>query len=163
MKYLIAFISVICSAIALAQSNMTIKQFDSLSDFQKVEFLEKYTKEENFVQNSSNFSRAALTEFAESKAEIWLDTILEGDFAQIGDIQITNVTAFTYKGEVYAYEIEISAPAFMTSNEGCAFNEQTEIWSGEACIKGRIVEKALATATLEPIWSSQFPEFVEEL
>ncbi len=74
-----------------------------------------------------------------------------------------NISAFTYKGEIYAYQIEIAAPALMTSSETCFFNEQTEIWSGAGCVKGRIVEKALATKNLEPIWSSQYPEFIEEL
>ncbi len=163
MKFLIALISVICSAVALAQSDMTLKQFDGLDDFHKVEFLDAYAKEETFSGNEYFFSRAELSVFAQSKAEIWLDTILEGDFAQNGDAEVVSISAFTYKGEIYAYEIEIAASALMTSSETCLYNEQTETWSGSGCVKGRIVEKALATKNLEPIWSSQFPEFIEEL
>lgn len=166
MKFLIVFLSLAFSLNTFAQDNMTLENFNKLSDQQKVAFLNNnaevkvVTLPELIVGSNPGFSNT-LEEFARAKSEIWMDTILEGDYAQLSDAQVSQVNAFVFRNEVLAYQIEISAPALMTANEGCNYNEQTETWSGDTCVAGRIVEKALADASFESIWSYNFPEFVE--
>lgn len=98
-----------------------------------------------------------------AKSELWLDTILEGDYALTGETGLTKLTAFIYQGQVLAYELEFKAPAVMTAKEGCTYNEESDSWSGASCVKGTISEKSLVDASFAPIWNYYYPEFTEAL
>lgn len=166
MKFLIVVLSLVLSVTSFAQDTMTVSRFNKLDDQQKVAFLNNNAEvrmvavHELLVSNDKEFN-GMLEEFARAKSEIWMDTILEGDFAQLSAAAVTQVNAFIYRNEILAYQIEISAPAYMTASEGCLYNEDNQTWTGSACVSGKIVEKALANTSFESIWSSNFPEFIE--
>jgi len=145
MKYLIVF-ALLFTAVAHAQV-MGREAFAALSDQDKVDFLSNQADEKPLTarQRSSALVKR-LQAAALQEANVWGDTVLEGPYAQTGDVQISDAVAFVVNNQVYAYRFTISADAIYTEADGCEYNDETEEWS-EVCFEtaGTISEEVSFT------------------
>ena len=83
---------------------------------------------------------------AKDQAEIWGDTILEGDYETDGVVRLDLIEAVTRGFDVIAYRITYSARAWDTST--CIYiSGRPETLAG--CVEGRIVESAYVTPGLD--------------
>lgn len=87
-----------------------------------------------------------LQEIAEDQANIWADTILEGDYFADGETRLDEVVAFLRGGEVVAYRVTYSERAWDTSE--CAF-DGGDLETLFGCKQGRITESSFVSASFE--------------
>ena len=90
--------------------------------------------------------RERMLMIARDQAEIWGDTILEGDYETDGVIRLDLIEAVTRGADIVAYRITYSARAWDTST--CVYiSGRPETLAG--CVEGRIVESSYVTPTLD--------------
>lgn len=92
-----------------------------------------------------------LLSIAQSQSEVWVDTILEGDVASIGDIRLDEIEELKDGKLLLGYRITYSQQAWGTAD--CDLSELTsEQYRNPAsfaqCAEGRISESAFVTADL---------------
>ncbi len=105
-----------------------------------------------------------LTHVATEQAQIWADTILEGDYLAAGDTQLDQVYALYENDILIGYRITYSEQAWALSQ--CDYYQATALNRKEAllsCAEGRITEAsfvspAFTTFIRDP---NQFAEFKE--
>lgn len=85
-----------------------------------------------------------LTEIAKDQAQIWGDTILEGDYQADGNAELDSVERLELKGEFIGYRIFYSERAWETAS--CDYNGEPE--SLENCTEGRIQEGTIVSKEL---------------
>ncbi|WII72559.1 hypothetical protein QJS83_01575 [Bdellovibrio sp. 22V] len=96
-------------------------------------------------------TKAALKEIAVAQAQIWGDTILEGDYHASGRTRLDSVLAF-YKGNaLIGFKIQYSEKAWYTGE--CGFNGKRESLKG--CQEGRIVEGSYVSADTQTYFSDE--------
>ena len=83
----------------------------------------------------SNDQLSVFTLGAKRQANIWADTILEGDYEAAGNTEVDVVEAVLQNNEVVAYHITYSEKAWYTGN--C--DQEKDL---NACSEGRIVESS---------------------
>lgn len=84
-----------------------------------------------------------LSQVAYDQAQIWADTILEGDYVAEGPTQLGQVYQYTLNGQVVAYHITYSEKAWDVSE--CAYDGLRSS-SLTDCRAGRIVESSYVSA-----------------
>lgn len=92
-----------------------------------------------------------LAQIATAQAQIWGDTILEGDYHADGHTRLDSVIAYYKKGQLVGYKIEYSEKAWYTGD--CEFDGTAE--SLGACQPGRIVEGSYVSADLQTFFSDE--------
>lgn len=90
-------------------------------------------KQRNFMPTELR----SLIAIATQQAQIWGDTILEGDYYAAGNTKLEFVDRIYKDNQLIAYRITYSETAWDTSN--CRFNSYTKAGL-ETCKKGRILE-----------------------
>lgn len=92
-----------------------------------------------------------LLSIAQSQSEVWVDTILEGDVASLGEIRLDEIEQLMDGKTLLGYRITYSQQAWSTAD--CDLSEATseELRTPSTfaqCAEGRIIESAYATANL---------------
>ncbi|MFN8791652.1 MAG: hypothetical protein ACK5Y2_09390 [Bdellovibrionales bacterium] len=118
-----------------------------------------YTK--NQIRVLPQGLRQELGRRAHDQAQIWGDTILEGDFAADGKTELDEVVVIKSSQKILGYRISYSERAWFTGN--CAYRShipQTLL----SCSEGRILEKAFVATDLShsQVDENQFAEFVSK-
>lgn len=99
----------------------------------------------------STQDRSTLKAVAVAQAQVWGDTILEGDYYSTGRTRLDHVTAF-YKNEtLVGYKIEYSEKAWYTGD--CQFDGNRD--SLKACKEGRIVEGSYVSPDAQTYFSDE--------
>lgn len=89
-------------------------------------------------------SMLTFLKIASAQAQIWGDTILEGDYAASNDTQIDHIDALTRLGAVIAYRIVYSQQAWNTST--CSYTGRPK--ELDQCEEGRIREASFVSPDL---------------
>jgi hypothetical protein len=79
--------------------------------------------------------------------QIWVDTILEADFAVAHEVRLNGIQEIDKDGRLIAYRITYSDGAWETSN--CSYSETT---STEGCEPGVIIESAFVRPDFSEAW-----------
>lgn len=102
-----------------------------------------------------------LATIADDQAQIWGDTILEGDFYAEDEVRLDSVDAILVDAALVGYRITYSSVAFDTSS--CEVSmQQSPVASG--CLQGRIFESSYVSPQLES-WTRDpeaYAEFVAD-
>ena len=109
------------------------------------------------VSSLSPSDLAAFNEIANDQAQIWGDTILEGDYQADGNTELDSVEKLELKGQFVGYRVFYSERAWETSS--CDYNGEPE--SLEGCTEGRIQEASFVSKELNN-WTrdpSNYAEF----
>lgn len=99
-----------------------------------------------------------LESIARHQAQLWGDTILEGDYFAKNDTRLDAVIALYKNNEFIGYKIEYSETAWWVGD--CDFEDSEA--SLEGCEKGRIVERSYVTANAANFFNDQehYAEFM---
>lgn len=119
--------------------------------------VQTYTK--NQIYALPNGILSALTRFAVNKAQIWGDTILEGDYAADGKTQLDAVTVIRSHQQIIGYAFTYSERAWFTGN--CYYDSRSPM-TLRSCEEGRIRETAFTATDLShaEVDQNQFADFV---
>lgn len=92
--------------------------------------------------------QSQLQQLAFDQAQIWADTILEGDYEAQGPTQLDQVVIFYEAGKEVGYLITYSERAWELSD--CKYNgvNQDQL---QNCLQGRIVEASYVSVTLQDV------------
>lgn len=103
----------------------------------------------------------ALHEIAYHQAQIWGDTILEGDFFANGEVQIQKVKILSHQNKVVGFQLTYFEKAWYTGD--CTFNSN-RLETLNACRPGRIFEASFVThdATEAQVDQNQFAKFLPQ-
>ncbi len=103
--------------------------------------------------------RTKLQQLAYDQAQIWGDTILEGDFAADGNVQLDTVVIIRAQNRVIGYGIRYSERAWYIGD--CLYNFK-DPESLRTCREGRIVESSFVSTDLQEaeVDENQFADFV---
>lgn len=82
---------------------------------------------------------------AKKQAQVWGDTILEGDYVAAGDTRLDEVRALKIKGSLVGYLITYSETAWNISD--CAY-DGLHPESLNDCLQGRIIESSYVSPDL---------------
>lgn len=86
---------------------------------------------------------APFQEIATDLAQVWSDTILEGDYHADGKTYVDSITALYIDGKIFAYRIHYFERAWYVGN--CEFNPENPE-SLSLCDEGRITESSYVSA-----------------
>lgn len=92
-----------------------------------------------------------LLSVAQSQSEVWVDTILEGDVASLGDIRLDEIEELKDGNSVLGYRITYSQRAWATGDCDLSEADSADYSRAETfaqCAEGRIYESAFVTADL---------------
>jgi hypothetical protein len=89
---------------------------------------------------------AGLTQIASEQAQIWGDTILEGDYEADGKTELDHVDALSLDGRLIAYRLVYSERSWETSV--CTFPANRDSSALSRCQEGRIHEASFASPDL---------------
>lgn len=111
---------------------------------------EIYSYSRDFVEVDESLHEQLLS-IAQSQSEVWVDTILEGDVASLGEIRLDEIEELKDGDSVLGYRITYSQQAWSTAD--CDLSEATsdELRNPEVfaqCAEGRIFESAYVIADL---------------
>lgn len=103
----------------------------------------------------------ALKQIAEEQAQVWADTILEGDYAANGNTELGMVHAIYQQGELRAYHIFFFEKAWFTGD--CNYDGENPN-SLQSCQRGTINEAAFVDANLKAVLPDEdhYAEFSED-
>lgn len=99
-----------------------------------------------------------LLSIAQSQSEVWVDTILEGDVASLGDVRLDEIEQLMDGDSLLGYRITYSQQAWATGDCDLSKATSEDLRKPEAfaqCAEGRIYESAYVTANL----SSYFADY----
>nr|BFD68655.1 hypothetical protein HAGR004_36770 [Bdellovibrio sp. HAGR004] len=99
----------------------------------------------------SQDTRAALKAIAVDQAQVWGDTILEGDYHAAGRTRLDEVMAFYKNSRLIGYKIQYSEKAWYVGD--CDFNGKRESLKG--CKEGRIIEGSYVSADHQTYFSDE--------
>lgn len=138
--------------------------FLNLDDQAKLDFIEKHAQEiyglEEITQFMATQKELALKvkQQGQSLARVWLDTILEGPYAQTGDSKVEVSSLYVLNGEVLAVRAYVQADAILLDSYDCEFDYDQDQWIGD-CPAGSIGESFYLDSTGELIESGEYAEF----
>ncbi len=92
-----------------------------------------------------------LLSIAQSQSEVWVDTILEGDVASLGEIRLDEIEELKDGNSLLGYRITYSQQAWSTADCDLSEASSDELRSSQAfaqCAEGRIIESAYVIADL---------------
>lgn len=116
------------------------------------------------AQQSSQLSEEVISQLqkvAADQAQIWADTILEGDYYADGNTKLDIVYGVYNNNELVGYQIQYSESAWSTAN--CSFDgENLNLLN--SCQKGRISEASFVSLDLKvfSVDDNKLAEFIEE-
>lgn len=96
-------------------------------------------------------SKEALKKISTEQAQIWGDTILEGDYVADGQTRLDNVFALLKNDQLVGYKILYSEKAWYIGD--CEYDGRDE--SLETCAKGRIVESTFVSPDMQTFFSDE--------
>lgn len=99
----------------------------------------------------SRETAAVLKKIASHQAQVWADTILEGDYYASGVTRLDNVLAFYKDGQLVGYKIQYSEKAWNTSE--CDFDGSKN--SLKNCQPGRISEGSYVSSDAQTYFSDE--------
>lgn len=105
----------------------------------------------NRLNHMSAKEKVQLKEVAVDQAQVWGDTILEGDYYSAGRTRLDEVVAFFKADELVGYKIQYSEKAWYTGD--CAFDGTKESLKG--CQEGRIVEGSYVSPDAQTYFSDE--------
>lgn len=103
------------------------------------------------INKLADSTKDALNEISFSQAQIWGDTILEGDYAADGNTRLDSVLAYFKGDRLIGYKIRYSEKAWYTGE--CDYDGQEE--SLVSCAKGRISEGSFVAADLQTFYTNE--------
>lgn len=86
-----------------------------------------------------------LQEIAHDQAQVWGDTILEGDYAADGKTSLDRVESLQIDGKFVGYRITYSEKGWMTAT--CEYRGEPDQLEG--CLEGRISEASLVSSKFD--------------
>lgn len=115
--------------------------------------------ENNEIRQLPQGLRAKLYQIAYSQAQIWGDTILEGDYASEGKVTLDAVTLIRSQTKVIGYRIRYSERAWFVGDCAYTYNNPNTL---KACPEGRIYESSFISTDLSDVEvdKNQFADFV---
>lgn len=149
---------------SLSAATLSNAEFLKLDDQAKLEFIEQHGQEiydaEEIAKLLAKNSEIAKHAEAQGKdlAQVWPDTILEGPYAQTGDVEIEVSSIYLLKGKVLAVRAYVSAAALFTDFDDCKYDDDQDQWS-EECPTGSIVEGFYIDSNGDRIESDDYAEF----
>jgi hypothetical protein len=127
-------LSMITAGVSSAASSPLIPEGDSA--------ILIFSLSEKVHEPSFNRIQKQVEDAATEQAQVWGDTILEGDYAAEGNTRLDEVIAIYKQNTLQGYKFTYSEKAWMTSD--CDFDGQSQE-SLNACLQGRIVESSYAS------------------
>ncbi|MBL6990147.1 MAG: hypothetical protein ISR65_10235 [Bacteriovoracaceae bacterium] len=99
--------------------------------------------------------------FAEDEENLWGDTILEGPYYQVGDVEWSRAKVHYYNGQIIAYSATIHADAIYEDSDGCVFLEEEDRWdlTDPECYVGRIYVRKFMDANFLEIENENYATF----
>ncbi len=115
-----------------------------------------YTREvlysiESGINKVEGKVKSKLHRVADEQAQIWGDTILEGDYYSTGRTRIDSILAFYKMGHLIGYKIRYSEKAWYLGD--CAFDGSKQSLKG--CSVGRITEGSYVSADAKTFFSDE--------
>ncbi|WP_374075942.1 hypothetical protein [Bdellovibrio bacteriovorus] len=107
--------------------------------------------QKNKLNKLSVETKEVLKKIAVEQAQIWGDTILEGDYHSAGRTRLDSVLAFYKDNQLVGYKIQYSEKAWYTGE--CEFNGKRE--SLKDCQEGRIVEGSYVSSDAQTYFSDE--------
>lgn len=103
----------------------------------------------------------ALKKIAEEQAQVWADTILEGDYTANGQTELGMVQAIYQNGQLRAYHLFFFEKAWYTGD--CNYDYENPK-SLQSCQRGQINEAAFVSANLKTVLPDEdhYAEFSED-
>lgn len=95
--------------------------------------------------------KGSLRGIAAEQAQVWGDTILEGDYVSTGRTRLDGVVAFFKDGELVGYKIQYSEKAWYTGD--CHYDGKRE--SLKNCKEGRIIEGSYVSSDAQTYFSDE--------
>lgn len=140
-----------------AFADASYKQFKSYLEHDRGQIVSEINAQEILRVGSGGVSiepelYEQLRQFAISQAEIWGDTVLEGDVAAVGDIELVSAEVLRAKGELLGYRITYAQRGWDTSTCDLSNATSEDYQKPETfahCAEGRIIESAYVTADLD--------------
>lgn len=113
------------------------------------------------AQKIDSTTYQALKTIAEEQAQVWADTILEGDYQANGNTELGMVQAIYQNGQLRAYHIFFFERAWFTGN--CNFDYENQK-SLQSCERGEIREAAFVSSNLKTVLPDEdhYAEFSED-
>lgn len=109
-----------------------------------------YDRQENLNQLSSE-TQTLLRQITFRQAQIWGDTILEGDYFAEGHTRLDKVIAFFKDNVLVGYKIQYSEKAWYTGD--CNYNDTKS--SLQNCQEGRIAEESYVAPDAQTYFSDE--------
>lgn len=108
-------------------------------------------KQDARLNELSAQQRDGLKAVAKAQAQIWGDTILEGDYIASGRIRLDQVLGFYKKNRLIGYKIQYSEKAWYLAE--CNYQGKRE--NLKECKTGRIVEGSYVSADMKTYFSDE--------
>jgi len=105
----------------------------------------------NKLNKLSAETKEVLRKVASVQAQVWGDTILEGDYYASGRVRLDSVLAFYKDNQLIGYKIQYSEKAWYTGD--CDFNGSRDSLKG--CKEGRIVEGSYVSSDAQTFFSDE--------
>lgn len=170
MKTLLIPCLVICSALfswsplARAEARFSQDFIREVESFRKICSTQPCPYTENLIYVHGHRSRIgqgllrSLQAAALDRAQIWADTILEGDYVADGVTRLDRVYMISNGNKTVAYRIVYSEQAWFTAD--CSYDSSDES-SLQECQAGRIVEASFVSPELNDVIADEdgFAEF----
>lgn len=119
---------------------------------------EPYSKKIEFHYNRKKTIdvkfKKAMEVIAIEQAQIWGDTILEGDYVADGKTRLDQITSLYKNDKLIGYLIRYSEKAWNTSSKDCQYHS-SENENLEGCIQGRIIESAYVSLNLKDYFNTE--------
>lgn len=103
------------------------------------------------VNKLSEKERTQLKSVAFDQAQVWGDTILEGDYHASGRTRLDQVVAYYKQDSLVGYKIQYSEKAWYTGD--CSFNGKRDTL--KECKEGRIVEGSYVSPDTQTYFSDE--------
>ena len=103
------------------------------------------------VSQLADKDKSSLKAVAFNQAQIWGDTILEGDYKAAGRTRLDHVVAFYKDNDLVGYKIQYSEKAWYTGE--CNYDGKKE--SLKSCREGRIIEGSYVSPDAETFFSDE--------
>lgn len=118
-----------------------------------------YSPSDRVREDVYNAIQRKIEAIAKDQAQVWADTILEGDYTAAGDTQVDHVTMITKEGRLLMYKVTYSETAWYTGE--CNYNGSEN--SLASCQQGRIYETSFVSAAISEAEVSEngYADFVE--
>ena len=119
---------------------------------------EPYTKKIEFHHSRKKTIDAKFKKTMESiateQAQIWGDTILEGDYVADGKTRLDQITGLYKNDKLIGYLIRYSEMAWNTSSKDCQYHS-SEDENLEGCTQGRIIESSYVSLNLVDYFNTE--------